>query len=62
MNSEEQKIVAGVIDALYAAANLPALTGPEADKATLVWKVINEQLEARGLNYASIIRAQAIVQ
>lgn len=56
---KDLEIVAGVLEALHAAANLPTDTLEQSDTASIVWREIHQQLKARGLNYASIIRAQS---
>jgi len=56
---KDLQIVADVLEALHAAANLPTATSDQAQVALIVWREINEQLKARGLDYSSIIRAQS---
>jgi len=56
---KDLQIVADVLEALHAAANLPADTVEQSTVAYIVFREINAQLKARGLDYASIIRAQS---
>lgn len=55
-------IVAGVLEALHAAANLPTDTPERSDAAIIVWREIHQQLKARGLGYSSIIIAQSKIK
>ena len=58
---DRMEIVAGVLNAMHAACNLPTATYEQAQTANLVWREIDAQLKARGLDYASIIGAQASI-